>query len=137
MSAVKNLIPASSSVVTTRVATTFLRPDGIMQVDALPDSVMTLADAIEAIKAQAQVGGGIRRPLLVNVGSIKSMDRDARIYLGAKEAQSVVTATAIIVKTVAAKIIATFFMGLNKTLYPTRMFTSEDEAVNWLREFLK
>lgn len=26
-----------------------------------------------------------------------------------------------------------FFMGLNKPLFPTRLFTSEEEALTWLK----
>jgi hypothetical protein len=35
-----------------------------------------------------------------------------------------------------ARAIGNFFMGLNKPLIPTRLFTSEAEALGWLREFV-
>ena len=35
-----------------------------------------------------------------------------------------------------ARAIGNFFRGLNKPLFPTRLFTSEPEAMAWLRSFL-
>ena len=33
--------------------------------------------------------------------------------------------------------IGNFFLGLNKPLMPTRLFTSEEEALAWLKTFVK
>jgi hypothetical protein len=33
-------------------------------------------------------------------------------------------------------VLGNFYLGLNKPLVPTRLFTSEEEAQAWLRSFL-
>ena len=125
------------NIIETRVARTFLRQDAILQVDTFPSSEFKLSDAVECIKAQAVLANGIRRPLLVNLGKIKSIDRESRAYLGGVEAEKNVNSTALITSSPVGRIIGNFMMGLNKTLYPTRLFTEEQEALEWLRGFLK
>jgi hypothetical protein len=44
-------------------------------------------------------------------------------------------ATAIVVKSLAAKITGNFFRLLNPPHCPTRLFNSEPEALKWLRQF--
>jgi hypothetical protein len=127
---------SSEKVITTRTLRVFLREDGILQAETLPNTSMALADAVEAIKAQAIVARGTKRPLLVNLQSIKSIDRDARVYLGGAEAAKVVNSTALLINSPLGRVIGNFMIGLNKTLYPTRLFTTEAEAVEWLEEFL-
>lgn len=116
-----------------RVGKVYLRDDGIMQVDAYPDSKVTLADAIEAIKAQAIVAEGQKRALMVNMNTIKSMERDARVYFGGDVAQKNVTCTALVISSSIGKVIANFMIGLNKASFPTRVFTSEADALKWLK----
>jgi hypothetical protein len=67
---------------------------------------------------------------------MKSMTREARVYMGSGEATSVTTGTALIVPSPLARAIGTFFMGLNKTGVPTKLFADEAAATAWLRSFL-
>jgi hypothetical protein len=48
----------------------------------------------------------------------------------------VVARAALVIRSPMAKAIGNFFMGLDKTLIPTRLFTSEEEATQWARQFL-
>ncbi|MGK5088175.1 STAS/SEC14 domain-containing protein [Bdellovibrionota bacterium FG-2] len=128
---------SESKVIELRISTTFLRKDGILQVDVSPNAEMNLSDAVESINAQAVLAAGIKRPLLVRMGSMKSMSRDARSYLGGPEAAKNVYATALVIGSPIGRVIGNFFLGLNKTIYPTRLFTSEEDAISWLKELLK
>jgi hypothetical protein len=46
-------------------------------------------------------------------------------------------AAAIIVKTLATKLAGNFFITFNKPSTPTRLFTNEEDALEWLRKFGK
>ncbi len=118
-----------------RVGVVGMRHEGILHFKGYPHFDFKYDDAVEAIKAQKILGEGTRRPLLADVGLIKTMERKARLYLGGKEAASAVSAVAIIVSSPVARVIANFFMGMNKPLYPTRMFSDTEVALKWLREF--
>ena len=44
-------------------------------------------------------------------------------------------ATALLTSSPVSKTIGNFFMGLNKPLSPTRLFTNSDKAIQWLHTF--
>ena len=117
-----------------RMLVTFLRPDGILQVDVKEGAEFHLEDAKESIKAQKILVRGKKRPLLVNLAGVRSMSREAREYLGGAEAAENVSVVAIVISSFMARMIGNFFIGLNKTLYPTRLFNSQQDALAWLKE---
>jgi hypothetical protein len=127
---------AVSQVIETSSAKLFLRKDGIIQVDGRPNAELNLAAAIDAVAAQAVLAAGKKRPLLVNMGLVKSMDRNARVYFAGAEAERNVTAAALVISSMIGRVIGNFFIGLNKSLFPTRLFVSQEEAIAWLRGYL-
>ena len=46
-------------------------------------------------------------------------------------------AQAIIVDSPVSRLIGSFFLGLNKPPFPTKLFTSEADAVEWLKGYLQ
>jgi hypothetical protein len=127
----------SGQVIETRTAKVHLREDGIIQSDTFPNAEISLGDAIDNTSAGKQISEGIKRPVLVNLGQVKSLSREARIYFGSDEVEKTSSAIALVVSSPIGRVIGNFMMGLNRTPYPTRLFTSEDEAVQWLKGFLK
>lgn len=123
------------NVIETRTSKTFLRDDGIIQCELLPNTEINLTDAIESVKAGKSISGGRKRPVLVIFGTVKSISREAREYFGGKETTDHTLAIALLISSVTGRVIGNFMIGLNKTLYPTRLFTNEDEAVKWLKGF--
>lgn len=69
--------------VQSRIEKVWLREDGIVQIVTLPGADYMLADAKQGIASVIQVSKGKRRPLLVDMRNIKSMDRTARQELAA------------------------------------------------------
>ena len=125
------------AVVQTKSGSVYLRADGIMKVDLIPNRIIQIEEAIELIQAQEIIAGGVRRPLLVDLRSIQSINRPARVYLGGEEAAKNVSATALHIKSLFSQIIGNFMIGMNKTLYPTALFVSEEQALEWLAGFMK
>lgn len=65
------------------------------------------------------------------------MKKEARDYYalgGSREGME--SAVALIVKSPLSRAIGNFFLGLNKTPLPTKLFTSENHAITWLKTFL-
>ena len=124
-------------VIETRTSKTFLREDGIIQSELLPNVEIDLEEAKESVKAGYSVSNGEKRPVLVIFGTVKSLTREARQYFGGQETTEHTSAIALVIGSVASRVIGNFMIGLNKTPYPTRLFTSEDEAVVWLKGFLR
>ncbi|MCX6175173.1 MAG: STAS/SEC14 domain-containing protein [Ignavibacteriales bacterium] len=97
----------------------------------------TLNKAKEALEAAKKYTGSKKFPLLVDVRQQKSISREARHFYSSKEVTDNVTALAFLVESTTSKVLANFFLGLNKPPYPTKLFTNEDEAIEWLKGFLK
>lgn len=120
----------------TRTQKVSLRDDGIIFFLSFPNSEHSLSDAKENVAAAAALGDGRKRPCLVDLRQLKSMSREARAYYAGDETAQVEAAAALLVASLVSKIIGNFFMGINKPVIPTRLFTSEAQAVEWLRSFL-
>jgi len=97
---------------------------------------LDLADAEEVIRAMSSLCGGVRRPVLVDFRGVRSMTRECRKYFAGPETAAAEAAAALLVVSPIARAIGNFFMGLNKPLVSTRLFTAEPEALTWLRGFV-
>ncbi|HEY6177021.1 MAG TPA: hypothetical protein VIX73_21340 [Kofleriaceae bacterium] len=111
--------------------------DGIVRMTMQPGVYdLELTDAREVIQAVNSLSGGVRRPVLVDLREVRSMSRDCRKYFAGPETAAAEAAAALLVVSPIARAIGNFFMGLNKPLLPTRLFTSEADALTWLRGFV-
>jgi len=120
----------------TRTEHIVLGEDGIVKCKAFKYSQHTLEDAKENIEAVRLLAKGRRVPVLVDITEVKGADREARAYLASEEVAVVQSAAALIVGSPISKLVGNFFIGLNKTTFPTRLFTDEKRAVKWLNTFI-
>jgi hypothetical protein len=74
-------------------------------------------------------------PIFCDIRGIKNIDKAARDFL-AKEGSSYTKGVAVVVDTPMTKIISNFYLGLNKPIAPTKMFTDRQEALNYLQQFI-
>ena len=96
---------------------------------------LTLEDAKAAIIACKQLSNGKKLPIFVDLTDIKSMNREARLYYGGVETAEVVTAIALFTPSSVSKMIGNFLIGLNKMVAPAKLFSSEEKALLWLKEY--
>ena len=61
---------------------------------------------------------------------------NASNFLIVKYREEISCADAYVLKSLAQKIIANFYIRLNKPKIPTNFFTDEDSAIEWLTTFL-
>lgn len=121
------------SPVEVRTHLIWLEDDGIVRVKVKPNIEISLQDAQVAIRAVSNVCGGKRCPALVDMRGLVGMDRGARLYFAGEETAKVESAAALIIESPLSKAVGNFFMGLNKPIIPTRLFTSEEAALAWLK----
>ncbi|MEK7704047.1 MAG: STAS/SEC14 domain-containing protein [Myxococcota bacterium] len=119
-----------------RVARVWLGEDGIARVIHVPHAEVTLEDAKETMAAYIGLCEGKRRPLLVDTKTMKALAREARLYYAGDEAARVATAVAIIVGTPVSRVLGNFYLGLSNPRLPSRLFSSDEEALNWLKGYL-
>ncbi len=96
----------------------------------------TFDKAKEALDAAKKYTGNRKYPLLVDIRLVKSMSREARQFYSSEEVTNNASALAFLAESTISKLLANFFLGLNKPPYPTKLFTNEDEAIEWLRHFV-
>jgi hypothetical protein len=135
----ESLIPADADgVLDTRTERLWLHPDGYVIAEVRPGLIADLDDAIVNVDAVGKLAAGIPRPLLLDMRAhATSATRECREYYAGAEAQQVNLAVAMLVRSNVSRVIGNFFLGLNRTRFPFRMFSDLGEAVAWLRAAIK
>lgn len=98
---------------------------------------MELADAREALAATWKTAGEQRRPVLVDMSHIRGESRAARQHFGSDEAATQYSAVALLVASPVSRVVGSFFLRLVAHKTPTRLFTDEAAAVDWLVDAAK
>lgn len=76
-------------------------------------------------------------PTLVKLNKVAKASKEARDYLSSEEGIEGVTAGAILTKSSFQATFANFFLRVTKPQIPTRLFTEEEKAIEWLSQFRK
>jgi hypothetical protein len=116
-------------------STVSLRSDGIIKIEIKPDTTLKLIDGQEMVKSFAEIGEGKKFPLLFIAGDFALANAEARYYASGKEANQYTLASVFVVKNVAQKLMGNAYITFNKPITPTKIMTSESEAVAWLTTF--
>ncbi|MCA9734348.1 MAG: STAS/SEC14 domain-containing protein [Deferribacteres bacterium] len=113
--------------------------DGIVIAECLEGSVHDLAAAEENVSAhnylRVEELGGKQVPLVVDARRAKSIERAAREFYTGPANNANVTAVAILVDSAWSRMIANFFIGLNKGPFPIKLFTDKQESIQWLNAY--
>ena len=76
------------------------------------------------------------RPILVDLDNLKTVSKESRGIYSSEETVKFFTAAALLVGNPVSRIIGNFYLGINKTAMPVKMFTKKDEAITWLKGFI-
>lgn len=99
---------------------------------------LDLADGRQCTAWAAKYTGGIPRPMLCDFANLKSQTKECRDYFSkGPEHLRVYSAVALLVNSPLSRVIANFFVGLNRPPKPTRLFDDRAKAVAWLLEMDK
>jgi hypothetical protein len=103
---------------------------GIVRTDWLPGAVCGIDEARE-VHEQIMALGQSKPLSLVDLREVGSIDRPAREFFMNSNADY--GAVALLAVSAPTRMLANFFLGLKRGEIPVRMFTSEPEAMDWLR----
>jgi len=120
-----------------RAFTTWINDNNICYTVVKPNAVIELKDALENSAAVKNISKDTIYPMLVNLKEIKSISKEARDHFSMQNRTPGITAIGLLIKSPASRIIGNFFLGLNKSTVPVRLFTNEEKAVLWLKQFSK
>ena len=116
-------------------AKVWLDDDGIIREIFLSGSEITLSDAEEILSVYHTLEQGRKYPVYMDTRGVKSVGRDVRNYVK-ENFDSYVFAIAA-TGTPIVRMLSELFNRLNKPPYPTRFFTTEKDALEWLKELSK
>jgi len=111
-----------------------LSPDNILYTECVPNTVMTLEDGKESTRISAEMVNYQPLPLLCDLTNVVKMSHECRKHFAGEEHAATFSKCALIVTSPVSRIIGNFFLGLNKPLKPTRLFTNKEEGLKWLKE---
>lgn len=114
----------------------YLRSDGIMYIRITDEKEETLESVKEMVEIMGKMVNYKPVPLLGHHLEFSLPGKENREYWASKESCPYSKADAFIIQTTAMKLISNFYMKFNKPARPTRMFTNEEEAIEWLKTFL-
>lgn len=92
--------------------------------------------AIHEAKLKLLPPGG-KHVVLVDSGKFSTISKEAREFSAKDEISDNRIAKALVVHSLAQKLIGDFFIRVNKPKGKTRMFVSESKAIRWLNAFLR
>lgn len=118
-----------------RTSTIRMEAQGLVRITHHPGAVQTLDDAQATSAVVNNLIGGQQVRLLIDMRRIKSQDREVREYYTQQGYAIGLQAVAILVGSPVSRVIGNLYIGFNKSNIPTRLFTSEAEAIAWLKEF--
>ena len=94
--------------------------------------------AKENIDAQERLRDSLKKEktrVLIDMMAVSEITKEARDYFANERTASIQRAVALLTNSPVSRVIGNFFMGLNKPICPTRMFTDPHKAVKWLQTF--
>ncbi len=94
--------------------------------------------ARENVDAQERVRDDLNKAkirVLIDMTSVTEMSKEARDYFANERTASIQRATALLIGSPVSRVIGNFFMGLNKPISPTKLFTDPGKAIQWLHTF--
>ncbi len=112
---------------------TWMGEDGIARTQTKEGAVIEIDNAIE----NSKIVNDLAEPfysLIVDSRAMKSMTKEAREHFTLKGRKSNVCSIAIIADSALSRMIANFFLGVSKPEVPVRIFSNEQNAIEWSME---
>ena len=111
----------------------WLDEHGICRFEAKSGERLELSDAKEALEAVLRLSDGSLPTILVDLRLMQAISKEAREYFSHEDNTRKIAALAFLVDSPLSRLLANFYIGLNSPGVPTKMFTEEEEAIQWLK----
>ena len=125
---------STAKIIETAISIHWMDSEGIICSVSKPGE-RTLAKIKETFEAYALLTAGKKFCLLVDTNNTSSMQKELREYISAN-LPKFFNAMAVISKKPLQATLANVFLKFSWKRFPIKLFTSESEAREWLREYL-
>lgn len=110
--------------------------DGIVRTQVKLKIDIGITEAKENSELVNRLIGKNKAPLIVDNREIKSISKEARDHFSISNRESSVSAIAIIIDSSLSRMVANFYLGINKPKVPVKLFNQEELAVKWCKEIV-
>ena len=105
--------------------------DEIVRIQIREKDVITQVEAAEMTEAIGKLSGGKEVFVLILAEALTQFDQSSREYSASPAGNIYTRADAFVVQNLGQRMIANFYMKINKPVKPSRMFNSEKDAIDW------
>lgn len=106
----------------------------IIQVTVKDNSVMDVEDIIDIKQVNLELTQDHNYGLIIESGKYTSISNEARTMMTTKAIEEKRAATAIVIHNLAQRLLADFFMRINKPSIPTKIFSNKESALEWIKK---
>jgi hypothetical protein len=121
------------SNIRSRIAELSFSDEGILHVRLLEGMEIDLENAMENFEISKQLTKGKRYAAFTDARATLTITKEAMAFGSGKVANENLIAQAILIQSLANRILGNFMIKFHKPLAPTRLFSKEEEAMDWLR----
>jgi hypothetical protein len=114
-----------------------LSDDGIIRLVYAQGVEITLREVEKGAEAIKELCQGVKRPMFVDGRGIKHMNREARLHSLQKDSATPLISAIASVNKPLLTMLGALFVNLIKPPYPLKLFSTESEAIEWLKNFLE
>ena len=122
--------------ISTKKGQVYIDKHGILIQTYIKNTDLTLEDAQADFDSYSGLCKECKLPVLIDMENVRSVEREARAFYSSEEAKNYITAAALLITNPVNRIIGNFYMGLNKTAFPFRLFTEKEKTIQWLKKHL-
>lgn len=110
--------------------------DGIVRATTEDNVWLNINDAHEFLAMLEEITGGIPHRVLFIPGRHMSADKESRTYMASDAGMKYTSALAVVVRSVAHRIIGNLFIVIDRPKRPVQNFNSESDAIDWLKKHM-
>ena len=110
--------------------------DKILEVTYKEGLHITYEIAEKIVKDRLSFTKGEKMPAIIKSQGVISIDKPAREYFASEKGIRDLSATAIIVNSDYSRLLGNFFVFVNKTKMPVKIFTDIEKSVIWLHKYI-
>ena len=120
--------------ISTKCATFSLIEEGILRIQLLENAEVDLTESKEMQKISLQITNGKKFVALVDARTQVVVSKELREWGSSPEGQKNMLAQAIVVDSLANRLIGNFIIQFHKPIAKTRLFSDETTAIDWLKQ---
>ena len=106
----------------------------VLKIEVKPNTEVLLEDIKLMVNTAGELGNNRKLKNLIIAGAYSSMHAEATLFMKTEEAHRFTEKEAIVITSLAQRILGNFYLGIVSQKRPAKLFNSSDKALEWLRK---